>query len=1720
MPANGLRSGREQEARGRVQEGRGVAAAAYGKGGVKSKQKGVKGVKSGVMVTEGMLEAERADLIARKQAQLEAVVDSHDTLVREMFHMDKFTNMLQYDPAVAKTDDTKVFRDYKAMYDLFDMAVSGPSRATRRSRQEQAHLLKNAFISAPLPTVTPSPAKKKQIKRRKTAANGLDSNKAKGKADHVSESRDARASVFNDETPEGIPPESISAVLVHRNPPEKDDDEIERISPPAKRRKLSSTGVQDSISPASRRSGRLTRPVVNVNVDVPSTESTGNTDQHVTQSATALPPPIKRRKVRVNEPPLVTISAPPAPPKFNIKRVKLIIRKPPPPITNPRQRPPPAQHNYSVNNFLSSYVTLNDEDVDEDALQRQVQTDAEILERVERCRNKGFLFLDPEPGIGHNIQASLPAQRNKRDHWDHVIENACQLRQVWIKRTSGQQLAGQIAKLVRAYWDGQEAKKEKLRIQEERRLRALAKATIRMVTDEWKKAVFHIREQERLKLEAEELRRGREHLDAILDQSGQLLETQQGDLTRGDLSQSRSRSASLSFGGWGSEDDDDTDEDEDEEDVDDAGDQDEDDDDDDQEMDTEEDEDTHPLQRDGAGPSSSPTHLDVDDSSDMEEDTNTRMLLGNPDVSSAPASVHSSIFEDPAETEISRPSVDADAADEDVQSEPSYVLEVNELMNAAQDRSPQCPPHPPPFIDSNTATDEHLVTPKSQPLSLPRLYSSEAVVSGVSPSSQTPVPSHQSTPHTRDNVCSEDESQAGLQHDAPASSPRSTSPAPSSSDAVSGPSPEHSPPEFPSHPSILDSDATEISPRDGKSVEDAVPSKLEPAGSANDAAPRGPSASPRSLPWNVEDNEEHAETSAEPVTDLTQQHEESSQGVGVEPSSIPESREQEDAIFVPAYLKPFAVAPVQWDPGAKIVPPLLLRGVLRPYQQSGLEWLASLHMNNLNGILADEMGLGKTIQTIALLAHLACDRGIWGPHLIVVPTSVLLNWEMEFKKFLPGFRVLSYHGSTKRRKELRQGWNDRHHFNVCITSYTLASRDAHIFKRKAWYYMILDEAHMIKNFKSQRWNILLMFRSWRRLLLTGTPLQNNLTELWALLQFLMSGANFASLKDFGDWFSNPLEKAIEMGNTNDDETQQRVSKLHTVLRPYLLRRLKRDVEKELPSKHEHLVLCPLSKRQRFLYDEFMSRAHTRAALQSGIYQKIANILMQLRKVCNHPDLFEVRPIVTSFAMERSASADFEIKELLIRRLLQSADDGVNLGVLGLQFIDNQNSSIISALETRRLDATSLLPMISESPGEPPPKDNRTIAGFRKYAAYMQRASTIARWSHIGYLNRLRCSTRPIYSSELLTLATRFHQPILPISSFHTGRPDWEAVRVVNAMVKSYETRAEEMEDVIDRFAFVTPAVVALDLPRFTFSGREAPLVAQPATFDNVLHKASVKLQIAFPDPSLLQYDCGKLQVLTRLLREKKAGGHRVLIFTQMTKILDILEIYLNFHGYLYLRLDGATKIEDRQYITERFNANPRIFCFIASSRSGGVGINLTGADTVIFYDSDFNPQMDRQCEDRAHRIGQIRDVHIYRFVSQHTVEEALLRKANQKRSLDDLVIQKGEFDWRSLFKDESALSKALEEFEDTEDVHAAAVAATEEVVMQGADEADFGGDMGEAISAIQEASEEGSGSLPSNIGETVPEDEPEVEEEEGGSVVDYMLAMVQRDYEFFREWRL
>ncbi|PFH50464.1 hypothetical protein AMATHDRAFT_144988 [Amanita thiersii Skay4041] len=1301
------------------------------------------------------------------------------------------------------------------------------------------------------------------------------------------------------------------------------------------------------------------------------------------------------------------------PQKFKIKRIKLIVRRPPPIISHPLQRPPKPKHG-SLYAFLSSYESPFEKVVEDAALERQIKREAIMHERAFRLRQEGR-FIPSSDEVTESLvdlrSTSLTPKRTTRDIWDDVVAAVAVAKKIRSRRTTGRAIAGQIASKVQAYWDGREAKKDKLRLQEERRLRVLAKNTIRMVTNEWRKAVFHIREKERLRFEEEERKRGHEHLDAILNQSGYILETQQGDLLR---SGHHSRSRSHSAGASAMSDDEDEDEHETDEESEDEG-------------------------EEGGGGDDETT---MQPSAEVEDEPIVGDLEG--------------VSVEGGEDEVE--------GDEDVDDEEPWVQ-------------------------------------------------TSMLLGGHSPTLQGSIPTEDDQDDQPDTAHPDEHAYAEID-----SSSRQTSPSVATPNMITDAVDEGVSPSLDKPPLVYTEETGVETHTQANGVE--LPSKLsssEPA-SIMDVIEKSLGAN-RGIVRDVDEIQE-VETGS---TELSQTIETLKAALEAKRRTKEDaggdSDDEDEDVRIPAYLKSYAVAPVDWDPSSRITPPLLLRGVLRPYQQAGLEWLASLHVNFLNGILADEMGLGKTIQTIALLAHLACDRGIWGPHLIIVPTSVLLNWEMEFKKFLPGFKILSYHGSTKRRKELRQGWNDKHHFNVCITSYTLASRDAHIFKRKPWYYMILDEAHMIKNFKSNRWNTLLMFRSFRRLLLTGTPLQNNLTELWALLKFLMSGSNFANLKEFGEWFSNPLEKAIEMGNVMDDETMQRVTKLHTVLRPYLLRRLKRDVEKELPSKFEHLVLCPLSKRQRFLYDEFMSRAQTQDALQSGVYQKIANVLMQLRKVCNHPDLFEVRPIVTSFAMSRSAVADFEIKELLVRRrLFCEEEERVNLGLLGLQFIGYQETSGVAAMSRKRLEATtSQLTDVLEMPGEPPPHDTRTAAGYQQYTEYLHRVQLVDRWTHIGYLNHLRCNMLPIYSRELLTIVRSIHKPILPLSFVDTRSRYLETCSRLHAAVHSYEARAATMASYIDRFAFVTPPVVALDMPRIAFSGCEQALLSQPLEFDEILHRASVKLQIAFPDPSLLQYDCGKLQELNKLLRKKKAGGHRVLIFTQMTRILDILEIFLNFHGYLYLRLDGATKIEDRQYITERFNADERVFCFISSSRSGGVGINLTGADTVIFYDSDFNPQMDRQCEDRAHRIGQVRDVHIYRFVSQYTVEEAMLRKANQKRSLDDLVIQKGEFDWRSLFNDETALTKALEEFEDTEDVEAAALAAREEIVMGDADEEDFADDGINVPPETVEAPPEPEDNAQVPQGEIF--DEPE-EQEDGGTTIDYMVAFVKHDYDYFKDWRI
>jgi len=647
-----------------------------------------------------------------------------------------------------------------------------------------------------------------------------------------------------------------------------------------------------------------------------------------------------------------------------------------------------------------------------------------------------------------------------------------------------------------------------------------------------------------------------------------------------------------------------------------------------------------------------------------------------------------------------------------------------------------------------------------------------------------------------------------------------------------------------------------------------------------------------------------------------------------------------------------------------------------------------------------------------------------------------------------------------------------------------------------------------------------------------------------------------------------MDKAVDSGDTLDEDTLETVSKLHTLLRPFILRRLKSEVETQLPGKFEHVVYCRLSKRQRFLYDEFMSRSSTKEALSSGGYLGVVNSLMQLRKVCNHPDLFEVRPVRTSFAMERSILADFEPSELLVRkRLLQREDEKVS-EALNLHITGREDASAWACAARRRLDGSSLLPHAIEPirrgrlPNQPK-MDVRTVDGWLKYRSHVEQEASVSRWRSIRDINRLRCAGFPIYGSTFLGFLSDVPNPLV-----NQRRPDLYGDHVPPAtrLVHSFIDRAKQVSPLLDQFAVIPPNAVARDVASYSLSGLTPSAHSSLLNLEfDFLHQAAVKLQIAFPDASLLQYDCGKLQKLYEMLRNLKAEGHRVLIFTQMTRVLDILEMFLSYNGHRYLRLDGSTKIEDRQIITERFNSDARVFCFIASSRSGGVGINLTGADTVFFYDSDWNPSMDRQCMDRAHRIGQTREVHIYRFVSSHTVEENMLKKANQKRLLDRVVIQEGDFtteffgrmDWRDmldadttkkdeaedkvvdvvvdvegtpeavdaeattpLLREEGDYAKVLAEVEDEEDAAAAMVAQGEREM----DLAEFAERSGTTRPKQALVSEPVTDSEPRPDGEGgagdhgVMNGEEEAEgegEEEPGAVDEYMLRMVEWDWEWF-----
>ncbi|RXI07337.1 hypothetical protein DVH24_026473 [Malus domestica] len=514
--------------------------------------------------------------------------------------------------------------------------------------------------------------------------------------------------------------------------------------------------------------------------------------------------------------------------------------------------------------------------------------------------------------------------------------------------------------------------------------------------------------------------------------------------------------------------------------------------------------------------------------------------------------------------------------------------------------------------------------------------------------------------------------------------------------------------------------------------------------------------------------------------------------------------------------------------------PLLTGGKLKSYQIKGVKWLISLWQNGLNGILADQMGLGKTIQTIGFLAHLK-GNGMDGPYLVIAPLSTLANWVNEISRFTPSINAIVYHGDKKQRDEIR-----RKHmpskigpkFPIIVTSYEIAMADARrCLRHYSWKYLVVDEGHRLKNSKCILLRELKHLCVDNKILLTGTPLQNNLAELWSLLNFILPDI-FSSHEEFESWFDLAGKCSNEAMKEELEEKRraQMVAKLHAILRPFLLRRMKSDVEQMLPRKKEIILYACMTEHQKHFQDLLINKTLENYLLERGDHVrgmkgKLNNLMIQLRKNCNHPDL------------------------------LESAFDG-----------------------------------------------------------------------------------------------SYFYPPV---------------------------------EQIVEQ--------------------------------------------------------CGKFSLLDRLLKYLLARKHKVLIFSQWTKILDIMDYYFSEKGLEVCRIDGSVRLEDRRNQIAAFNdvdSNYRIF--LLSTRAGGLGINLTAADTCILYDSDWNPQMDLQAMDRCHRIGQTKPVHVYRLATAQSVEGRILRRAFSKLKLEHVVIGKGQFHQDKAksstdFLEEEDLIALLREEESAED---------------------------------------------------------------------------------------
>ncbi|KAF1321071.1 Atp-dependent helicase, partial [Globisporangium splendens] len=550
--------------------------------------------------------------------------------------------------------------------------------------------------------------------------------------------------------------------------------------------------------------------------------------------------------------------------------------------------------------------------------------------------------------------------------------------------------------------------------------------------------------------------------------------------------------------------------------------------------------------------------------------------------------------------------------------------------------------------------------------------------------------------------------------------------------------------------------------------------------------------------------------------------------------------------------------------------------VLNPYQVVGVNWLLLLCENSVSGVLADEMGLGKTVQTISfllLLDHLSKtkqSRVCGGPHLVVVPASVLNNWKREFAWIAPTLRIVVYHGAKEDRLDIQESLASDE-FDVLLTTYTYFERDScqddrNFLRSFHFGYMILDEGHSIKNSKTSRFKRISAMRSRNRLVLSGTPIQNNLNELLALLSFLMPRM-----------FDHGSDELLMFFDGNE---QKKSAKVRKILAPFILRREKKYVLSQLVPKTVHVEMLQPGETQLKVYTDL---------IESVIKQKESDAARKQEE------------------KERKKNSKTKFDRQV--QILMGLSDTSNAKSKGSN--DAANDSAIFTQLRKAANHPVLL---------------------RNHYVSDEVLSTMSRCLHRAEAFGSQCS-----------------------------------ISMVRKELESYSDF--ELHDLCVQYA-----------------GNEE----------------LQKLQL--PMETLLA--SAKFDYLRGLLPKLKAEGHRVLIFSQWTKLLDLLEVLMSHMDYRYMRLDGSTDVQERQGMIDTYNEDKGIFVFLLSTRAGGLGINLTAADTVILHDLDFNPTNDEQACDRCHRIGQTKPVSIYKLVSENTVDHDIFKLGEAKTQLNHAVLGK------------------------------------------------------------------------------------------------------------------